>query len=247
MAGVEENSVTLADLKSGVQLRAGHEVLLIVSDGHGSTLLKSAGGWDEDEAAAESAAETGESDAEEAGPAPGTVGGVEGGAYVIEVQLHAAGGTPLAHERVRIHDPDTGEEVGEPGVTDENGVLKARVPADKEYAIHIDADAPEEYPDAFSDHEHPLAAHLPYPDEHAVLHVALLDAQGDPLKSETVQVKDEAGTAQELKTDDRGTIELQVEHGLFTLQVRGKELVAHSVLSGELSGEDAPYRFVVPS
>ncbi|HYV67849.1 MAG TPA: hypothetical protein VE964_16535, partial [Myxococcales bacterium] len=35
-----------------------------------------------------------------------------GDGFVLEVQLHAAGGTPLANERVRIHDPDTGEPVG---------------------------------------------------------------------------------------------------------------------------------------
>ena len=36
-----------------------------------------------------------------------------------------------------------------------------------------------------------------------------------------------------------------VEHGVFTLELRGSSFVAHSVLSGDLEGEDAPYRFEV--
>lgn len=166
--------------------------------------------------------------------------------FAIEVQLHAAGGTPLANERVRIHDPDTGEPVGEPCVTDENGVLRARVPAEKEYQIHLDVDAPEEHADAVGEHEHPLAAHLPHPDEHAVLFVAFLDAKGTPLRSEAVKMTDADGKAQELKTDERGNIDLVVEHGVFTMEVHEASFIAHSVMSGDLTGEDAPYRFLVP-
>ena len=169
-----------------------------------------------------------------------------GGAFVLEVQLHAAGGTPLANERVRIHDPETGEPVGEPAVTDENGVLRARVPAGKEYHVHLDPDAAEEHPDAFEDHEHPLAAQLPHPDEHAVLHVAFDDAEGAPRKGEVVKITDQHGQSQELQTDERGRFELVVDHGPFTLEVQGATFQAHSVMSGDLAGEEAPYHFVVP-
>lgn len=168
-----------------------------------------------------------------------------GGGFVLEVHLHAAGGTPLANERVRIYDPDTGKPVGEPVVTDENGVLRARVPAEKEYQIHLDADAGEEHSDAFGEHDHPLAAHLPHPDEHAVLHVVLLDGKGEPLAGESVSIEDEHGASQEVKTDDGGQFQLVVEHGPFTLKARGSSLLAHSVLSGDLLDDGAPYRFVV--
>ena len=227
---VEERSVELVEAKAGVQLVAGRPVVLIVNGVKGRRRPgQSADARDE------------------AGLTPGTVGGVKDGAYAIEMQLHAAGGTPLAHERVRIHDPDTGEPVGDPAVTDENGVLKARVPAEKEYQVHIDADPPEEHPDAFGDHEHPLAGQLPHPDEHAVLYVAFVDVNDAPLKGEAATVKDEHGNSQDLSTNDRGNIELVVEHGVYTVEMRGSTFVAHSVLSGDLEGEGAPYRFVVSS
>jgi hypothetical protein len=170
----------------------------------------------------------------------------DAGAYVIEVQLHASGGTPLANERVRIHDPDTGEQVGEPRVTDDKGVLKAQVPAKKKYEIHIDADVVEAQADAFADVEHPLPAHLPDPEGHGVLHVAFVDAQGAPLADEPVKATGGDGAALELRTDERGRIEIAVEHGVFTLEARGASFVGHSVLSGDVEGDDAPYEFVVP-
>jgi len=229
---VETKSVELTEIEAGVHLHAGHPVVLVVNGLKGrKRYLKDAEG--ENAAAGDRALE------------PGTPGGTKDGAFAIELQLHAAGGTPLAHERVRIHDPDTGQQVGEPAVTDENGVLKARVPADKEYEIHLDADASEEHPDAFGEQDHPLAAQLPHPDEHAVLHVAFLDAKDQPLKGEPVKVKDEHGQSQEVKTDERGQFELVVDHGPFTLEARGASFLAHSVLSGDLGEQGAPYRFVV--
>jgi hypothetical protein len=161
------------------------------------------------------------------------------------MQLHAAGGTPLVAERVRIHDPDTGKPVGDDGVTDEEGVLRARVPEEKEYEIHVVDVGGEEHPDAFDDHAHPLPAHLPHPDEHPVLHVVFLDAAGAPLKGEAVKVKDEHGKAQEVKTDEGGVIDLVVEAGPFMLELRSKSFQAHTVFSGDLVEEGAPYKFVV--
>jgi hypothetical protein len=212
-----------------------------------------AGQWEEDGSAGAGGSDAGGSGAGaatagSAAPAlePGSTGGIEDGAFVIELQMQAAGGTPLAHERVRIHDPDTGQQIGSAAVTDENGVLRARVPAEKEYHLHLDADAAEEHADAFDDHDHPLAARLPHPDEHAVLHVAFSDAKGAPRKGETVKIADEHGQSRELQTDEGGRFELVVDHGPFTLEVRGARFQAHSVMSGDLAGEAAPYHFVVP-
>ncbi|HYV65962.1 MAG TPA: hypothetical protein VE964_06945, partial [Myxococcales bacterium] len=109
----------------------------------------------------------------------------------------------------------------------------------------LDPDAAEEHPDAFEDHDHPLAAQLPHPDEHAVLHVAFADATGAPRQGEAVKITDQHGQSQELQTDERGGFELVVEHGPFLLEARGASFQAHSVLSGDLDGEEAPYRFVV--
>jgi hypothetical protein len=167
------------------------------------------------------------------------------GAFVIELQLHAAAGTPLVHERVRLYDPDTQLPVGSEGTTDEDGVFRARVPEEKHYDVHIVESDGEDHPDPFDDHVHPLPAKLPHPDEHPVLHVLFLDAAKAPLKDEPVAVKDEHGGTVEAKTDESGSINLMVEAGPFTLEVRGKPFLAHSVLSGELLAEGAPYKFVV--
>ena len=66
--------------------------------------------------------------------------------FAIEVQLTAAGGAPLAGERVRIIDPDTNEQVGKPVMTDKHGVLRARVPEQKEYHFLPMPDEPKEDP-----------------------------------------------------------------------------------------------------
>jgi hypothetical protein len=120
------------------------------------------------------------------------------------------------------------------------------VPVEKEYDIHLDPEAAEEHPDALGDHEHPLAAHLLHPDEHPVLHAAFLDAKGAALKREAIKVKDEHGRSQEVKTDEGGIIDMAVDAGPFTLELRGKSFQAHSVFSGDLVEEGAPYKFVVP-
>src|SRR5207237_10057648 len=52
--------------------------------------------------------------------------------FAIEVQLTAAGGTPLAGERGRIVDPDTNQQVGNPEMTDKHGVLRPRAPAQQQ-------------------------------------------------------------------------------------------------------------------
>ena len=175
---------------------------------------------------------------------PGTEGGVKDGRFAIHVALKAAGGTPLAHERIRIHDPDTNQPVGEPAVTDDKGVLSARVPEEKEYQFFVENDAgEEEVPDPFADALVPPERDQ---DDHAVLLVALFDAKGKPVKGETVQVKDAEGNAQETTSSDDGRVELIVEPGLFTLQARGKSLLAHSIFHDELcEAERPPYKFVI--
>ena len=230
---IEEKACELAEVKAGLQFKAGHPVHLIVNGIKGSRRY---GRPKQDSHGTAGGA---------AALAPGTPGGVKDGKFEIEMQLHAAGGTPLIAERVRVHDPDTGKPVGDDGVTDEEGVLRARVPEEKEYEIHIVAEGGEEHPDAFDDHVHPLPAHLPHPDEHPLLHVIFLDAKGEPLKGEPVKVNDEHGTAQEVKTDYSGVIDMVVEAGPFMLELRSRSFQAHSVFSGDLVEEGAPYKFVV--
>ena len=211
--GAETRRVTLTQLKSGVQLRVGRDVVLVVDGDSGA--------------------------ANEAADPPGTEGGVEGGPFAIEVQLTAAGGTPLAAERVRIVDPDTDEQVGKPAVTDEQGILRARVPAEKEYQFFPVLDEPEDHPDPWS-----AAAKAPVTEqEHSVLLVALADAGGEPLKAEKVTVKDEAGEAHELQTDEEGHIRLVTDPGAYEVEVKGTTFVAHTLFTTDLGEDPKPYRF----
>jgi hypothetical protein len=210
---IDRQRVTLAELKSGIRLRDGRMAVLIIG-------AKEAGaGGDE-------------------APVPGTVGGLADGAFAIEVQLTAAGGTPLAAEPVRIVDPDSGQDVGKPGVTDERGVLRARVPEQKEYEFHAVAFGVE--------HDDPWGAAAPIAaagQEHSVLFVALTDRAGSPLANENVTVKDEAGSEHPGQTDGEGCLRLVTDPGVYELRVRENTFVAHTLFTSDLGDEPKPYRF----
>lgn len=177
---------------------------------------------------------------------PGTIGGIPGAPYAIEIQLTAAGGTPLAAERVRVVDPDSKEDVGQPGVSDEQGVFRAGVPDEKEYLLFAVVNGIDKEMDAWSSEG--SAPGQPTPgDEHPMLIVLVVDAQGNPLIDEAVQVKAESGEAWSLKTDSRGRVTLECEAGLFTVTARGTDLLAHSVFNGDLHDETAPCKLEVGS
>jgi len=220
---IETRSVELAEVTAGIKLRAGHRVVLVVNGVKGSKRYGNrARGRDEDGSSAADQAE---------------------GAFVIEVQLHAAGGTPLANERIRIHDPDTGQQVGEPAVTDENGVLRAKVPAEKDYQFFVDTELGEDHPDEFAELLQPPPRDS---DEHATLRVAFVDPGGQPVKGEAVKVTTAHGNSQDAKTDDDGKIELIAEPGVFTLEARGRSFVAHSVFPDDLGEAGGiPCKFVL--
>ncbi|HTO96107.1 MAG TPA: hypothetical protein VMK66_03600 [Myxococcales bacterium] len=169
------------------------------------------------------------------------VDGIRGKGFRIEVQLHAAGGTPLAGERVRILDPETGEAVGEPILTDGSGILSASVPREKEYEIHVLGEQAEDEGHAWAEMDAPTTG----PDRHAVLDVQFLDAEGAPAKDLEVQLEDAEGAVQEAVCGADGRIHLVVEPGLFTLEAGGASFVAHSVFHDELDEEDPAYRFAL--
>jgi len=164
------------------------------------------------------------------------------GPFEIHAQLHAAGGTPLAKERLRIKDPDSDQVIGTV-TADEAGVVRARVPQEKEYHFFLaDDESKEVEVDPFEAQQPPERSEDA---DHAVLSVALADAQGAPLAGEKVQVKGEGGDAHEETTDRSGNLNIAVEHGVFEISVRGSTFVAHSLLPDEIEGETAPYHFVV--
>ncbi|MGZ6124246.1 MAG: hypothetical protein ACXWLR_04755 [Myxococcales bacterium] len=169
--------------------------------------------------------------------------GEEDAGFQIEITLHAKGGTPMAHERIRIVDPDTDEPVGEAVVTDEEGVLRATVPEEKEYHLVVE-DEPAE-----TDELPPLAddpgGHEPSTSEHSMLSVELLDAERAPLKGERVQVKGEHGADFEVVTDDEGCFHELAENGVYELTVRGQSFKAHTIFHDDREGSEVPYRFVL--
>jgi hypothetical protein len=187
-----------------------------------------------------------EADGDAPADPPGTIGGIAGAPYAIEIQLFAAGGTPLAAERVRVVDPDSQEDVGSPGVSDEQGIFRAGVPEEKEYQLFAVVDGIDQEIDAWSAEGSapgdPVAG-----DEHPMLIVLVVDGQGVPLVDEAVQVKAESGESWDLKTDARGRITLECEAGLFTVTARGTDLLAHSVFNGDLYDETAPCKLEVAS
>ena len=229
---VETKSVELAEAKSGVSLRTGQRVVLIVNGAAGSPRYKRAA--DDPEGSAAAASST--------GLKPGTPGGVKDGKFQIETALQAAGGTPLAHERVRLHDPATGEPVGEPAVTDENGILRASVPEEKDYDVVVESDpAEKEELPSLADH---LGGEEPSSAEHAVLSVELLDAARAPLRREKVHVKGEQAEF-DVVTDDEGCIHEVAEPGAYTLTAKGKSATAHTVFQDERDESGVAYRLVL--
>ncbi len=177
------------------------------------------------------------------GAKPGSPGGTEDGEFEIALTLVAAGGTPMAHEKVRVVDPATNKTVGAVGVTDADGVYRARVPAEKEYHLVLASEAPgEEDPSPLGD---PLGGHERVEEEHSTLSVELLDAGGAPLKGEKVQVKPGQGDAFEAVSDDDGCIHRLAEPGTYQLTVRGKTFKAHTIFHSDREGTDIPYRIVV--
>jgi hypothetical protein len=247
---IEHKAVEIGEIKGGVKLKAGHRTIVIVNGAQGNARYGKFEGQFDEEADDPNADKPGqpkkkkhtwESQAAEAGePAPGTVGGIDGAEFEIHVQLTAAGGTPLAAEKVLVIDPLTEEQIGSPAVTDEKGILRARVPEQKEYLFLSAAEGKEERSSSpWSDLQPPHVAG----DEHSVLFVALAGADGSPLKGEKVSVKGEAGDAQEMTTDDLGHIRLVTEPGVYQLELKGKSFVAHTLFSSDLGEEARPYKF----
>lgn len=177
---------------------------------------------------------------------PGTPGGIPDGRFAIETELTAAGGTPLVAEPVRIVDPDTDQQVGQPGVTDEHGVFRARVPEEKEYHLFALHEGAGKEVDAWSGVEHPAPSNPAAANGRPRLVVVVVDEKGLPVAGETVHVSAESGEEKwDVETDGRGRLEMEVEPGLFTLEARGKSFVAHSVFNGDLRDETAPCKFVL--
>lgn len=255
----EERPVNRAELKSGVKLTPGHATVLLASGfkararpisddavGAGS----GAGSGDESGVSGDESGGAGGGEGISGrganggvgGPAPGSPAGLANAPFEIHATLQAVGGTPMAAERFRVYDPDSGEPLGEAGRSDDNGVIRAGVPAQKEYQIVIENDPSEE--EELPSLADGLDVNGPMRDLHPVLSVQLLDLAGRPIAGEKVHAEGPEGALLEQVTDDDGAFHALTVEGTFQLTIRGKRFAAHTVLLDERD-EAAANRFIL--
>ncbi len=154
--------------------------------------------------------------------------------YVIATEVRTIGDTVLANHKVRIIDPDTGKAVGSPKMTDENGVVRAVVPENKNYRIEIlDEDAIPQSPP-------PLPADYPQ----GVLICHFVDEAGNPITNEQVEVSS-GDDRFDVITDADGRIEAPALLAAYDVEVRGETFTAHPLLWKDREDEENVYRFIV--
>jgi hypothetical protein len=160
--------------------------------------------------------------------------------HVLSATLLAVGGTPLVSQSVLIIDPQTGQPVGDPVTTDENGHLSAQIPDDRAYAIRLvdddeDTTAPPEESAPFN----PADADL------SRLYLVLLDAGQKARAGVAYQLSGLSGpgTTYTGTTDGDGVIEiLGCSPGAYTLHVENQDHPVHTLFDSDLSEDPDPYR-----
>ena len=153
--------------------------------------------------------------------------------YVLAVAVKMIGGTPLVNHSVRILDPDTEEQVGERRMTDDDGVVRARVPWNKTYRIEILDEEGEPFIEPVDAYEEP-----------AYLICRFVDENGSPVAHVKVEVRED-GHCFETVTDDDGKIDCCVHLGPYELKIGEQSFQAHALLLRDLETEEHYYRFVV--
>lgn len=152
--------------------------------------------------------------------------------YVLAAEVKLIGDTPLIKHPVRVLDPDTGEVVAS-GVTDENGIVRTDVPANKTYRIEI------------VDRDPDLHVLPPLKTKHPVLRCAFVDVAGSPVPDLDVTVKDLDGQAADYTTDEDGMLVVPAALGLHEVVVGDDSHWVHSLLHSD--GDDDAYVIVVAS
>jgi phage protein D len=159
--------------------------------------------------------------------------GEPGDVHMIAVEVKGLGGTPLPHHPVRVLDPDTGEPASDWLETDEEGVLRTRVPDDRTWRIEVqDEDLEAGTPQAT------------LPEAPAVLRCLFVDAGGIAVANEPVEATVDSD-ALALRTDGNGRIEAPARLAVYRLKIRGQTFTAHAVTAADGSGDETLYRFVL--
>jgi hypothetical protein len=131
---------------------------------------------------------------------------------------------------VRVVDPDSGAVLSGTLTTDDEGVLRARVPEEKTYRIEV-----------LDEEAQGSAAPLAPADDAAVLVCEFIDAEGQPLANEAVEARTGEDHLQ-LTTDEEGRIRISAHLAAYDLEIRGHKFQAHALPAAD---KDNPYRFVV--
>lgn len=213
----EVKFVDKAGIQAGVKLRTGRPVVLVIDGMKGKPAS-----W------------LGEAEPDGADAGADAAAGGAKNTHVLALTLKGLGGTPFANERVQVIDPDTGEPVGDPVMTNDQGELRAPVPAQKKYQVRALGDDP-------------LEGEAPQPavtgDDHLHIDALFLDDGGEPLANEPVTVTHADGKS-DGSTDESGWFHLSADAGLFVLEVRQQKFHAFPAPSDAATGG---YRFVVPA
>lgn len=158
----------------------------------------------------------------------------------LSVTLLDQAGAPLVNQAVQIVDLATGQAVGAPLSTDDQGHLQAAVPEDRAYGIrildpdHDPAPAPEEAQPFQPDQEDGVRLYVRLQRPDAAPHAGIdfqLDGMGLSLAGRT-------GPDGDLEVDGCAA-------GAYDLKVLGQLFRVHTLCDSDLASDPDPYRLVV--
>lgn len=155
--------------------------------------------------------------------------------YWLVTQVKLLGDVPAIEHEVRLIDPDTGEVVGEPVMTDDQGVLRVEVPQNKAYHIQLVDSEPEA--ESMTPEQH-------VDEEHAILRCQFVHSSGEPLAEAEIHAKlgeDEMV----LTTDEEGRIEGPAHLGTYELTWGEQVFHAHALPAEYAEKEEGVFHFVV--
>jgi hypothetical protein len=156
--------------------------------------------------------------------------------YWLVAEVKLLGDVPAIEHEVRLIDPDTGEVVGEPLMTDDQGVLRVEVPQNKAYHLQL-ADPEPEPVDSLTPEQH-------VDEDHAILRCQFVHASGEPLADAEIYAK--LGESEMvLTTDADGRIESPAHLGTYELTYGEQVFHAHGLPTSDAEDEHAVYHFVV--
>jgi hypothetical protein len=155
--------------------------------------------------------------------------------YWLVAQVKLLGDVPAIEHEVKILDPDTGEVVGDPVTTDDQGVLRVEVPSNKAYHLQLVDSEPEA--ESRTPEQH-------VDEEHAILRCRFVHASGEPLAEAEIYAKlgeDEMV----LTTDEDGRIEAPAHLGDYELSWGEQVFHAHALPGSYADQDEAVSHFVV--